>query len=148
MNLYLVTLVTQLFTMQVIDGQSMPDPQIFRTLIGQRVVLEGLACDKQKGWSGRILIPYGHEVFVSNAAGKLTNNDTGLLVAAIPQGHLVRVVGVLTYRLKARPKPAFTPVAGITIAQPEYIPQHFSLEMESFEIIDRATMSVPRLQPK
>ena len=151
MDLYLAALLIQLFaTSQVLVDQVLPDPYHYRPLLGKRVMLEGLAWDYQKGWTGRILLASGREVFVSNASPKLVSNNSGRVINAIPQGCLVRAVGVLTFKIGPRrpSAPSFTPVAGITIAQPAYIPQHFSLEMESFEIIDSVNDSIPRLMPK
>jgi len=147
MNLYLVTLVMQLLTTQVLADQSLPDPHHYRELLGKRVVLEGIVWDNLKGWKGRVLTPSGQQVFIANGFTRPKQGSYGREYVFL-DGKLVRVVGVLSFKMGKLPGPKFTPLAGITIAQPAYVPSYFSLELESYEIIGQAKLGKPELLPK
>ena len=116
--------------------------QRLHTLLGKRVELDALAWDRGKGISGRVVLPSGDSVYVIDPFIRRANGNYEL---RIPQGKLVRLVGVLTFEQVQPPKPTATNVisqgyqAGFS---------YMALALESFTVIDRAEHEFPQLRPK
>lgn len=145
MTLYLAfVLLPLLVVTQTLHDKALPDPQHYRELLGKVVVLEGVAWESLPGWSGRVQMPAGEQVFIQKS-----NSEKGPKPFFFRQGQyegrLVRLVGVLTFSMGRIPQGKFTPVAGITIAQPAYLPHYFSIQLESIEVIDKVRLGRPVL---
>ena len=110
-------------------------PEEFRLLLGEVVVADALVWHFSKGVSGRILLPTGHAVYVSNF---FERDSSGRSHARLPQGKLVRIVGRLSYET-IPPTSEFVQGYGSTGFK------YLALEMESFAIIEVVELPKPRL---
>lgn len=119
------------------DKQPIPSEHIYGPLLGKRVKLDVLVWHYTKGISGRVLLPSGDSVYVREP---WIHRSDGTLEPRLPNGKLVRLVGVLTAEHVA---PAPPGAQGYTQAF-----SYFALALESFTIIDRAEQESPKLNPK
>lgn len=117
------------------DKQKIPHESIFEPLLGKRVTLDALAWhgnSKSLYGEGRVVLPSGEFVCVR------TKDKTP--VADLPQGKLVRSVGILTFE--------HVPAMAPRVAGPSRAFSWFVLELESFTVIERVERGFPELSPK
>ncbi len=111
------------------EKQPIPSEHIYGPFIGKRVTLDALVWPHTKGVSGRVVLPSGESVYVHNASEH-----------RLPNGKLVRLVGVLTFEhVPAAPPGAQGYTQGAS---------YFSLALETFSVIERAEREFPVLSPK
>lgn len=119
------------------EKQQIPDEHIFGPLLNKIVVLDGIAFDWQKGIQGRIVLPSRHEAYITDP---WKQRDDGTHEPRLPQGKLVRVIGRLSYEhLGPPPKGAQGYPGGFS---------YFAVEMQSFQVIERAEHAFPTAHKK
>ncbi len=112
---------------QALPEGTVPHSHIYGDLIGNRVVLDGIAWDQAKGLTGRVVLPSGREVFIRQSNGTVVH---------LPNGKLIRAIGILTYEHIPGPH---APLA-------QGVPGGFwcfRLDLESFEIVESAEREFP-----
>jgi hypothetical protein len=120
------------------DTEKVPNAHIFGPLLNKRVTLDALAWYHTKGISGRVVLPSGTAVYISDPyiAGPNGNSEPRL-----PQGKLVRITGVFTFEHEP---PVPLGVQGYGGDGFHY----FALKLESFKVIDRAELEFPKHTPE
>jgi hypothetical protein len=114
-----------------------PSEHIYGPLIGKRVTLDALVWPHTKGIAGRVVLPSGESVYVRAASERPPEAKSD---PRLPNGKLVRLVGVLTFeQVPAAPPGAQGYSHGAS---------YFSLALESFSVIERAEREFPELSPK
>jgi hypothetical protein len=126
------------------DDEMIPNAHIYRPLLGKRVTLDGIPFDYRKGVQGRVLLPSGDEVFITDPYLPTAPDKLELLRHRLPQGQLVRVIGTLSLKKFVSKGPL---VKGITPQEPDSF-SWLALKMESFEVIERAETAYPKLIEK
>ena len=119
------------------EKREIPSEHIYGKLIGKRVYLDALVWHHGKGLSGHVLLPSGDSVYVKNSDIRKAD---GTLEPRLPDGKLVRLIGVLTYEHRL-------PSRGLEQGWPNGF-SYFALDLESFTAIDRAEKAFPELNPK
>jgi hypothetical protein len=137
-----ITILLSLAIIAVDDFQSAtPTAALICPLLGKSVTIDGIAWDFPKGVRGRILMPAGDEVYISN---RWTKQPDGTLDFKAAEGKLVRVVGILSFETFV---PRESPVPGIVLQQPDQW-RWLAIRMEAWQLIDRAENAYPQLIEK
>jgi hypothetical protein len=116
------------------EAVSIPNEHIYGKLLGKKVVLDAMVWHRDKGISGRIVLPSGDSVYVEKP---WMPSDDGIQRQRLPQGKLVRLVGVLSVRQMGKAPEG---------AQGYSHPFHYlSFNLESFKEISKADFEFPQI---
>jgi hypothetical protein len=132
-----IVLYLAALTAHAAEKIEIPDEHRFGPLLGKRVTLDALVWHYTKGLSGRVVLPSGRSVYVRDSNVRQPN---GTLKQRLPQGKLVRLVGVLTFEhIPPSPPDEQGYPAGAS---------YFALALESFAPIEVAEEAFPQLISK